>query len=258
MSPHDRSARQGINPTVVAPPRPVGRWETALTHLAVQHRVGAVAIGTAVAVVAALGIAATSIALATGWSSEVSRTHVLLLATFIPMAVAPPLFGSAFAVVRSLDRTRAALRTAAETDPLTNVLNRRGFFERFDGDCPPDACVHMIDLDDFKVLNDTHGHDLGDRVLIDVARWLEARLGDDVVVGRLGGDEFACISTTFDDTLANARHGFEVDGVGYSISIGTTRTSWNEGLSEALMRADSALYRTKRSASAPQHQHQQR
>jgi diguanylate cyclase (GGDEF)-like protein len=88
---------------------------------------------------------------------------------------------------------------AARLDPLTGVANRLLLREQLEeallrqvgGDC---ACaLLLVDLDRFKLVNDTLGHSVGDQLLCEIARRLEACVGSDGVVGRLGGDEFAIV-----------------------------------------------------------------
>jgi diguanylate cyclase (GGDEF)-like protein len=87
------------------------------------------------------------------------------------------------------------LEKAASTDPVTGLLNRRGLaleLARLQEGLPPGsvlAVMHM-DLDKFKAINDVHGHDTGDVVLIEIARRLRSRLGAGALIARAGGDEF--------------------------------------------------------------------
>jgi diguanylate cyclase (GGDEF)-like protein len=98
------------------------------------------------------------------------------------------------------ERQRRELQTLSRSDPLTGALNRRGFTERF----AAELCDHVrhdgrplglivIDLDDFKRVNDTRGHAAGDDLLCAVARTLAGDLRPSDVLGRLGGDEFAVL-----------------------------------------------------------------
>jgi diguanylate cyclase (GGDEF)-like protein len=88
-----------------------------------------------------------------------------------------------------------AAQLAARTDPLTGVLNRRGHDEALDAAMAAAGPFFLVvvDLDGFKAINDTHGHDVGDRTLIDVAHRLRASLRPDDTIARLGGDEFAVL-----------------------------------------------------------------
>ena len=96
------------------------------------------------------------------------------------------------------DRVREQrLRSAASRDALTGVANRAGF-EAAMGDALArrgSAAVGLVyvDLDDFKPINDVHGHAVGDTVLVEVARRLEVASRGSDVVGRLGGDEFCLL-----------------------------------------------------------------
>lgn len=96
-------------------------------------------------------------------------------------------------------RRRDEMRQLAETDPLTNLYNRRAFRDRLEGilgraersgGCL--ACL-MLDLDLFKRLNDTYGHDVGDRVLIQLADLLRREQRAMDVLARLGGEEFVVV-----------------------------------------------------------------
>ncbi|MGE2713160.1 GGDEF domain-containing protein [Mycolicibacterium litorale] len=109
---------------------------------------------------------------------------VLVLNIAVPFAVQ--------AVVHALgaDLLRAA------RDPLTGLLNRRAVYQQIEHlmTAHRDQHVHLavavVDLDEFKQLNDSHGHAVGDQALVAVARALRTAAGDTAVVGRLGGEEF--------------------------------------------------------------------
>lgn len=170
-----------------------------------------------------------------------------------------------------LDRERIE-RWSANHDPLTSIANRRGLDawldERRASDTPPTHCL-FIDLDHFKVVNDTHGHDVGDELLVTVARRLvdvvdeHSNRGDGSdrdhrgtrgIVARLGGDEFValvCAGEDVDDlaerVLAAARESIEVDGVtiAVSASVGIVPTADDETARDLLRRGDAALYEAK-------------
>ncbi len=96
----------------------------------------------------------------------------------------------------SLDRSRfeAALAEAARTDPLTGLANRSAFDDAFTPSGPHRrAAVIYLDLDEFKSVNDTYGHPVGDAVLVEVARRIERSCRPTDLVARLGGDEFAVL-----------------------------------------------------------------
>lgn len=106
--------------------------------------------------------------------------------------------GGAFLVVRDVtesERHLSDLRTAAMTDPVTGLYNRRGLQEYFEASLaasPPQAVgVLALDLDQFKLINDTCGHQAGDEMLRMVGEVLLATLPPQACCARLGGDEFA-------------------------------------------------------------------
>ena len=108
-------------------------------------------------------------------------------------------FGIIVALALDLSRQRGLLRTQADTDDLTGLLNRRGFNRRLEAllhrprrPRPPLSLVEL-DLDHFKLINDHHGHLAGDAALIAVAGALMRSVRQDELVARLGGEEFAII-----------------------------------------------------------------
>lgn len=109
-----------------------------------------------------------------------------------------------------VDAARAArlqLRVAARTDHLTNVGTRAFFLEQLDlalaGSSNQRPVVLMVDIDQFKAVNDTHGHQVGDEVLVHIAARLRQAVGNNGIVSRFGGDEFAML-LYHDDDLTTA------------------------------------------------------
>jgi diguanylate cyclase (GGDEF)-like protein/PAS domain S-box-containing protein len=169
------------------------------------------------------------------------------------------------AAVDVTEQRRAEARIAflAHHDPLTGLANRTLFNERL-GDLLQGAndgnalAVLCIDLDEFKVVNDTLGHATGDRLLIAAAMRLREILSDGELIARLGGDEFAVIasglsgpdrvSATAEAVCEALARPFQIDGqdllVGASIGIAMAPS---DGLQADLLlrNADMALYRSK-------------
>jgi diguanylate cyclase (GGDEF)-like protein len=120
------------------------------------------------------------------------------LSVFAAILATATVMGVSQAVNR--ERQRGELQTLSRSDPLTGALNRRGFTERFEAqlsdhvrhDGRPLGLI-VIDLDDFKRVNDTRGHAAGDDLLCEVADTLAGDLRPSDVLGRLGGDEFAVL-----------------------------------------------------------------
>ena len=171
--------------------------------------------------------------------------------------------------VRERSRAEAQARMLAETDPLTGCLNRRAFGPATDSlraSCKSrgeQIAVVMIDLDNFKRLNDCNGHAAGDAVLRETGRRAQSLLPERALIARLGGDEFAC-AVPFDparpeqvDRLAAhlveaicspvMAEGTKIDGV--TVSLGLARSDFAStmpvGASELMHMADIAMYHAK-------------
>lgn len=103
-----------------------------------------------------------------------------------------------------LERANDALSYQATHDALTGLLNRGGFYElapaQLRNATDHEVALLLVDLDGFKEVNDTHGHHVGDGVLVEVGRRLQGVVRDADLVGRVGGDEFAVLLSTSADT----------------------------------------------------------
>ena len=158
----------------------------------------------------------------------------------------------------------AEIKQLAVTDPLTGNYNRRAFFdlgqrelERFHRFGHPLTAI-MIDLDNFKIVNDTYGHVVGDQILRTLAERCKSNIRDTDIFGRYGGDEFALLLPDTDlvaaQSLANRIHESVAstpwlmdDGpLPVSISMGVACSNKNHRILEDLLAdADQALYRAK-------------
>jgi diguanylate cyclase (GGDEF)-like protein len=169
-------------------------------------------------------------------------------------------------ILMAMAKERAAFihKAAAMIDPLTGVWNRRGLLaenERFfpaTGKTAPEAAVLLIDLDNFKSINDRFGHAFGDRVLQMFAATARSAVRGSDFVGRLGGEEFAVVlyglagerALTVAERIRNvfAQQAEVIEGqsVGATVSIGL---AVHDGsiipFTELLWKADRALYRAK-------------
>jgi diguanylate cyclase (GGDEF)-like protein len=160
-----------------------------------------------------------------------------------------------------LDGLIEALRASARQDPLTGVLNRRGFDERFALELARSRRTReplsllMVDLDHFKRLNDTRGHEAGDQALRRVAMLLSKAARDVDAVGRIGGEEFGVLVPGSSGPMAwrvaeRLREQLARESWGWStpvtLSIGVASCPPLETDQRELMRAaDAALYRAK-------------
>nr|WP_244900418.1 GGDEF domain-containing protein [Streptomyces nanshensis] len=144
---------------------------------------------------------------------------------------------------------------AARRDPLTGLHTRTGWTRRAQRLLKrhSDAVVVLIDLDAFKKLNDTHGHDAGDAALVATARRLAQWCAPGGVAGRLGGDEFVAVALPRDAdprTLPAAlreqvSHKGQLLPVSASVGVCITSDLSKRTLSAAMEEADQAMYRVK-------------
>jgi diguanylate cyclase (GGDEF)-like protein len=168
-------------------------------------------------------------------------------------------------------RAEERARELAEVDPLTGCLNRRSGGPAIDTLCAQaqarhrEVAVLMLDIDNFKRINDLNGHRMGDAVLVETARRIRAMLPQGAVLARIGGDEFVCalpfesgnrgrIEAFAGDLVQQIAAPIENEGseVEATISLGIASSreedgSPVEGASEKLIhRADMAMYHAKR------------
>jgi diguanylate cyclase (GGDEF)-like protein len=160
------------------------------------------------------------------------------------------------------DEAEAALRDQAITDPLTGVLNRRGWTDRAEAQFAS-AVRHdhplsllLLDLDHFKHVNDTHGHAKGDQALRLFARKLSKSQRSGDLVGRWGGEEFAVLlfhgaedaGAAFDRRLRKWLREVSPKELGFPLDFSAglaTRGPGDQTLEAMLRRADEALYAAK-------------
>ncbi|CAI8907594.1 GGDEF domain-containing protein [Pseudomonas donghuensis] len=161
------------------------------------------------------------------------------------------------------ERTELKFKAAAYADPLTGVGNRRAFMscgEKLLADCArrgEPVSLLLCDLDHFKRLNDTHGHQTGDQALIAFAQVTSNSVRQEDVFARIGGEEFACLLANTDAQTARQVAQRICDSFyvvpmlepGFlSVSIGIVGASGpgEHDLSRLLSKADNALYAAKR------------
>jgi len=157
------------------------------------------------------------------------------------------------------------LKTIALTDPLTGIYNRRGFFDKTKVEFlkasreSKSLSLAIYDLDNFKAINDSCGHEVGDLVLKEVTKIVKDNIRESDVFGRFGGDEFIILFPGCDlkstlrvlDRIRVAVGKIKepsLKGRELSLSFGLTTTRDGTGSFEELVAlADSALYEAKNS-----------
>lgn len=158
-----------------------------------------------------------------------------------------------------------ALKDASERDPLTGIGNRRMLMERLKVETARaerlgrPLTVAMADIDRFKEVNDAHGHDAGDRALVEVARALRGGMREYDLCGRWGGEEFIVVMPEIGP--AEAAHVIERvrlaitaldlragdSAITLSVSFGLAGRRAGESIFDTINRADAALLDAKRS-----------
>jgi diguanylate cyclase (GGDEF)-like protein len=160
--------------------------------------------------------------------------------------------GSSVLATEALARLNSRIRTQLVTDPLTGLLNRSGFVgaaERMRSVADRTGLpisIALIDLDEFKQVNDRRGHAAGDELLVELGRDWRAELRGSEVLARFGGDEFALAlvgtgRAGAEDALRRLRLVSPADW-----SVGVVEWARGESLDRAMARADEELYRAKR------------
>jgi len=168
---------------------------------------------------------------------------------------------------KELDKKEALekhLKHLASTDPMTELLNRRAFFDicdkimiRASKTQQKLACL-IIDIDHFKVINDTYGHDMGDKVIKVIAKLMQENTRTIDYIGRIGGEEFAILMPNTDmeaayqisDRLRENISKYKIllnnKNVSITVSIGLSYlTHEDKNIHTLLKRADTALYEAK-------------
>ena len=149
------------------------------------------------------------------------------------------------------------LEIQANTDPLTGLSNRRGLSLYLRGDRSTKAMgILVLDIDHLKAINDAHGHEIGDRILVAVARAAAGVLRGGDLLARTGGDEFLAVVAEAEESIARrvvdrmteAVSRVTVQGVRTSVSVGYACCSKNGDIDQLRHQADEAMYEAKRVA----------
>ncbi|RXJ98755.1 hypothetical protein CRU98_08295 [Arcobacter sp. CECT 8986] len=169
------------------------------------------------------------------------------------------------ATLTELEKVNLKLYDLAHTDFLTKTMNRRHFFMHANNaynvarEKDSELCAVMIDIDNFKKLNDTYGHDLGDKVLVTFSKCIKDCIEDDTVFGRLGGEEFSILFKDIPlseaikkvDYIRTCIEKIEIvtktDIIRITASFGVADMKNVSNIDEMLKKADNHLYHAKNS-----------
>lgn len=168
------------------------------------------------------------------------------------------------AVIKKVKVSNQQLHELAYTDFLTKIQNRRSFFMKTNEILneakikQQSVCICMIDIDDFKKINDEYGHDIGDKVLISFSSVVSDELNEHEIFGRLGGEEFALVfpNTSLKDALIKIEHlrklieniVIKIDTktkLRFTASFGISDNSTSHNIDKILHSADELLYTAK-------------
>jgi diguanylate cyclase (GGDEF)-like protein len=177
--------------------------------------------------------------------------HFILIPAIGTLALAFVRMSIALNQARSIGHERVLART----DELTTLPNRRRLISEIQSFAVRKGSLLLLDLDGFKPVNDNYGHEVGDKVLQQVAQRFSRALPNNALLARLGGDEFGILVDGSNESvmeIALALRGtlsypFLIDGheVSIGVSIGIAD---NDGAADLLQRADNAMYAAKRQA----------
>ena len=198
---------------------------------------------------------------------RLNRQRLLGIALLIGLVTVLAIVALLYARYRStlhhrneLRASRDELQRVANTDALTGLANRHAAARALDdrlGRIPEPLTVMLLDLDHFKRINDSHGHQAGDAVLRECAARMRAALPQGSLLGRWGGEEFivilegatdvepAAIAECLRAALAAAPVVYEGTAIAATVSIGLATAFAGDGIDALLAEADAALYRAK-------------
>ena len=194
-------------------------------------------------------------------SGRAQHAHVRRFDTRKPEATALELLAAELRI-GDLERALSEARAAAHTDALTGALNRHGFAEAYQRKTARSRrnnsplALALIDLDDFKRLNDTLGHQVGDEALVHLVRVMRSALRPSDILCRFGGEEFVVLlpETALSQAI-NAIARFQRQLAAQAIpgqeivltfSAGVVVQQSGESLEQSILRADVATYAAKR------------
>jgi len=188
------------------------------------------------------------------------------LAVIVPLLIASIAGYITLSMYFELEQSRQEIHHLANTDDLTQTFNRRYFFELADRELERSKrsgrslAIVLFDIDDFKQVNDSHGHLVGDLVLQELCRACQSVVRPYDVFARFGGEEFIFLLPDTDEGRARAfanrlrllisKHVISFNGVSVQMTISAGTAVFDpekDSLDDLINRADGALYKAKNS-----------
>ncbi len=185
---------------------------------------------------------------------------IMLLSYALPCAISLSILAILVTNFRNVHRVESI---AADTDNLTNAYNSRGFYVELANELIRSSryehifSLAYIDIDNFKMINDSHGHSAGDQLLIEVATILKESLRATDTIARIGGDEFACLlpetgqeeaKAAFSKASKLLKKRMNKNNWPVTFSVGmVTFETIPEDIKEAMKVADELMYSVKNS-----------
>lgn len=195
------------------------------------------------------------------------RVETIIVFAYFAVLMIVAYLGSVIAGMRNtLKKQNQKLAVLASCDPLTQLPNRRSLMEQLAQESArlarrtpeqSELCISMLDIDHFKQVNDTWGHDAGDAVLVQVSQELQKMMRKGDFVGRFGGEEFIIIlpestltsavsmAERIRSSIASLTFPALPEGTRITVSQGLAVHKSGENVETTLKQADEALYRAK-------------
>jgi len=260
---HGAFAADGDNDSIVSHELPSqSDWITRASRTLVQLGYTPSLVLVTVVLVPIFAMLAPLLVMALGKGSPAAAAQVGALSALI---LVPSIGAVVLRLLFQLERARARLAILATQDALTGVHNRRYFFEIAEREwqrCKrygEDAALLLIDADNFKAINDLHGHLCGDKLLVAVARAVRATLRTTDLMARFGGEELVILLPHTDplgaldvaerirERVAGGRLDWHGEKVGITVSVGVASYGGDDRTLDALVHdADLALYTAKK------------
>ena len=189
-----------------------------------------------------------------GWASTLRSWTVTV---FVALALSAPISWMIGRAHLDLHHAKRAAEILSRTDPLTGLPNRRAIFEATERMKASAMILVILDIDRFKRVNDTHGHLVGDQVIVRFAGMLREAVGSFGEVGRIGGEEFMLVASPhnvepimhaladFRARIAVMANVVEGQGVSMTFSAGVAVSESPDDVDAVYREADQALYMAK-------------